>query len=140
MFSAHPGVESDSGFHSQIAKKATLEPVLQFSDQRSQKVAKMNPKWDPGEPQHRSKINKIPTLEPKVACRVSLGTTGSSKWWPRSLKCTPRVSKWSPQTSKSLVLYCRSAVNWADGSTMSSGCLRVSFRSDLQVTLGRVWE
>ena len=97
MFSAHRGVGSECDFHSQITKKTTLEPLLQFSSHKSEQIRKLTPKWTPKGLQNHSKIYQNPDLDPKVGCPVSLGTTVSRKRYQRTPKCTPRWSKWSLQ-------------------------------------------
>ena len=94
MFSAHPGSGSECDFQPQITTKSTLEPILQFSGNKSEtEITKLCPNWVPRAPPNPSKNHKNPDLDPKVSCQVSHWTPGSPKWCPRYPEWSLKVSK-----------------------------------------------
>ena len=93
MFSAHPGSGSECHFQPQITKISTLEPILQFSANKSGKISKFIPNRVPRGPQNPSRNHKNPDLDPKVSCQVSPWTPGSPKWCPRYPEWSLKVSK-----------------------------------------------
>ena len=93
MFSTHPGSGSECDFQPQITKKSTLEPILQFSANKSGKITKLIPNRVPRGPQNPSRNHKNPDLDPKVSCQVSPWTPGSPKWCPRYPEWSLKVFK-----------------------------------------------
>ena len=93
MFSAHPGSGSECHFQPQITNKSTLEPILQFSANKSGKITKLIPNRVPRGPPNPSRNHTNPDLDPKVSCQVSPWTPGSPKWCPRYPEWSLKVFK-----------------------------------------------
>ena len=96
LVSAHPRTGSWWTFHSQISKKTTQEPILQFGSPKYEKVTKVTPKWTPRGSQNPSKIYKNPGLDPKVS---GLGVPGDHRITKMLSQCTkmhPQVVKMEP--------------------------------------------